>query len=102
MTAATTDTYDQIGNADKALACFEKAVKKMPYSAESLKNLAKLFLAKNEHERSVPLFQQLLAMVPYDYEAKFLLEESLKERTAFTETNSPKLTKEWVENVEPA
>jgi tetratricopeptide (TPR) repeat protein len=73
----------------------------MPYSAEALKNLAKLYFSNNEYVRSAALFRQLLVMVPYDYEAKFLLEESMKEKTALAGIPTPELTKELVENINP-
>ncbi len=91
--------YYHLGEIEKALYCFENAFKLKPHIVETTKNLAKIYYNQEEFKKATNLLKKILSLVPYDYEAKFLLERASREKSVQRKENKPKLTKDIVNKV---
>lgn len=92
--------YYHLGEIEKALYCFENAFKLKPHIVETTKNLAKIYYNQEEFKKATNLLKKILSLVPYNYEAKFLLERASREKSVQREENKPKLTKDIVNKVD--
>jgi len=92
--------YCQLGEIEKAIYCFKNAIELKPYLVEALKNLAKIYYSHSEFEQATVLLKKILKIVSYDYEAKFLLEDTLKEKYVRIEEPVPELTKAFVDRID--
>jgi tetratricopeptide (TPR) repeat protein len=92
--------FSHIGEMEKAVSCFQRAVELKPFRVEAIRNLAKIYFNKEDFGQAVPLFKKILKLIPYDYQAKFLLERALEEKSFFSEEDEPRLTKDFVDEVD--
>jgi tetratricopeptide (TPR) repeat protein len=92
--------YYHLGQTERAVYCFDKAFKLKPYEVESAKNQAKIYFNQGEFEKATSLLKKVLKIIPFDYEARFLLDRSSKEKPFQKKENKPKLTKSTVEEVD--
>lgn len=74
--------YNQIGDPEAAAQCYEQALDLKPYCVETQKNLAKLYYYLSRFEDTQTLLRKTLRIAPLDFEARFLLEDAIKERRA--------------------
>jgi len=93
--------YYQQGETEKAINAFNRSVEQKPYLIETMKNLARICYNDAAFENTAILCHRLLKITPYDYEARFLYENSIKaqsrEITAYTK--KVELSKEIVNDV---
>lgn len=92
--------YYHLGEIERAVYCFDKAFKLRPYEVEAAKNLGKIYFNQNEFKKTTSLLKKVLNIVPFDYEAKFLLERSAREKSVQKKENKPKITKNIVDKVD--
>ncbi len=89
-----------LGEIENAVSCFKTALELKPYLLSAIKNLAKIYYNQDEFEKATPLLKKILIPAPYDYEVKFLLEDTLRGKSAQKEENRAKLSKETMDKVE--
>lgn len=92
--------FSQIGEIEKAVSCFQRAVELKPFHVEAIRNLAKIYFNQEDFGQAIHLFKRILKLISYDYQAKFLLERALEEKSFFSEENEPRLTKYFVDEVD--
>ena len=92
--------YYHLGEIERAVYCFDNAFKLRPYEVEAAKNLGKIYFNQNEFKKATSLLKKVLSIVPFDYEAKFLLERSAREKSIQKKENKPKITKNMVDMVD--
>ncbi len=72
--------YYHLGEIERAVYCFDNAFKLRPYEVEAAKNLGNIYFNQNEFKKATSLLKKVLNIVPFDYEAKFLLERFNSQR----------------------
>jgi len=92
--------YYHLGEIERAVYCFDNAFKLRPYEVEAAKNLGKIYFNQNEFKKATSLLKKVLNIVPFDYEAKFLLERSAREKSVQKKENKPRITKNIVDMVD--
>jgi tetratricopeptide (TPR) repeat protein len=92
--------YYHLGEIERAIYCFDNAFKLRPYEVEAAKNLGKIYFNQNEFKKATSLLKKVLNIVPFDYEAKFLIERSAREKPIQKKENKPKITKNMVDKVD--
>jgi len=92
--------YYHLGEIERAVYCFDNAFKLRPYEVEAAKNLGKIYFNQNEFKKATSLLKKVLNIVPFDYEAKFLIERSATEKSIQKKENKPKITKNMVDMVD--
>ena len=92
--------YYHLGEIERAVYCFDNAFKLRPYKVEAAKNLGKIYFNQNEFKKATSLLKKVLNIVPFDYEAKFLIERSAREKSIQKKENKPKITKNMVDMVD--
>lgn len=92
--------YYHLGEIERAVYCFDNAFKLRPYEVEAAKNLGKIYFNQNEFKKATSLLKKVLNIVPFDYEAKFLIERSAREKPIQKKENKPKITKNMVDKVD--
>ena len=92
--------YYHLGEIERAVYCFDNAFKLRPYEVEAAKNLGKIYFNQNEFKKATSLLKKVLNIVPFDYEAKFLIERSATEKSVQKKENKPKITKNMVDMVD--
>lgn len=92
--------YYHLGEIGRAIYCFDNAFKLRPYEVEAAKNLGKIYFNQNEFKKATSLLKKVLNIVPFDYEAKFLIERSAREKPIQKKENKPKITKNMVDKVD--
>lgn len=92
--------YYHLGKIERAVYCFDKAFKLRPYEVEAAKNLGRIYFNQNEFKKATSLLKKVLNIVPFDYEAKFLIERSATEKSVQKKENKPKITKNMVDMVD--
>lgn len=92
--------YYHLGEIERAVYCFDNAFKLRPYEVEAAKNLGKIYFNQNEFKKATSLLKKVLNIVPFDYEAKFLIERSAREKSIQKKENKPKITKNMVDMVD--
>lgn len=92
--------YYHLGKIERAVYCFDNAFKLRPYEVEAAKNLGKIYFNQNEFKKATSLLKKVLNIVPFDYEAKFLIERSATEKSVQKKENKPKITKNMVDMID--
>lgn len=92
--------YYHLGEKERAVYCFDNAFKLRPYEVEAAKNLGKIYFNQNEFKKATSLLKKVLNIVPFDYEAKFLIERSATEQSIQKKENKPRITKNIVDKVD--
>lgn len=92
--------YYHLGEIERAVYCFDNAFKLRPYKVEAAKNLGKIYFNQNEFKKATSLLKKVLNIVPFDYEAKFLIERSATEKSVQKKENKPRITKNIVDKVD--
>lgn len=92
--------YYHLGEIERAVYCFDNAFKLRPYKVEAAKNLGKIYFNQNEFKKATSLLKKVLNIVPFDYEAKFLIERSATEKSVQKKENKPRITKNIVDMVD--
>jgi len=92
--------YYHLGEIERAVYCFDNAFKLRPYEVEAAKNLGKIYFNQDEFKKATSLLKKVLNIVPFDYEAKFLIERSATEKPIQKKENKPKITKNMVDKVD--
>ncbi|MBA7662826.1 Beta-barrel assembly-enhancing protease [subsurface metagenome] len=92
--------YYHLGEIERAVYCFDNAFKLRPYEVEAAKNLGKIYFNQNEFKKATSLLKKVLNIVPFDYEAKFLIERSATEKSIQKKENKPRITKNMVDKVD--
>lgn len=92
--------YYHLGEKERAVYCFDNAFKLRPYEVEAAKNLGKIYFNYNEFKKATSLLKKVLNIVPFDYEAKFLIERSAAEKSVQKKENKPRITKNIVDKVD--
>lgn len=92
--------YYHLGEIERAVYCFDNAFKLRPYEVEAAKNLGKIYFNQNEFKKATSLLKKVLNIVPFDYEAKFLIERSATEKSVQKKENKPRITKNIVDKVD--
>ena len=93
-------TYYHLGNTERAVYCFDNAFKLRPYEVEAAKNLGKIYFNQNKFKKATSFLKKVLNIVPFDYEAMFLLDRSSDEKPVQKKENKPKITKNIVDKVD--
>jgi tetratricopeptide (TPR) repeat protein len=92
--------HNQLAEPDDAIASYIDALRRKPYVVETRKNLARIYLSKNEFDRATALLQEAVRMDPIDFDAKYLLEQAVKKRHWAKAGTPPELTKDTVDEIE--
>jgi len=92
--------YYHLGEIERAVYCFDNAFKLRPYEVEATKNLGKIYFNQNEFKKATSLLKKVLNIVPFDYEAMFLLDRSSSEKSIQKKENKPRITKNMVDMVD--
>ncbi len=92
--------YYHLGEIERAVYCFDNAFKLRPHEVEAAKNLAKIYFNQDEFEKATSLLKKVLNIIPFDYEAKFLIERSATEKSVQKKENKPRITKNMVDMVD--
>jgi tetratricopeptide (TPR) repeat protein len=93
--------YDRYGRAKYAISSLKKAIELKPYLVEAQKNLAIVLYNQGQIGEAKPLLERVLKFVPYDFEAKFLLERVEKKQLIKDEARKPQLTRAFIEEMKP-
>lgn len=93
--------YDGYGKAKYALSSLKKAIELKPYFVEAIKNLGIVTYNQGQLNEAKPLLERVLKLVPYDFEAKFLLERVEKKQFVKDETQKPRLSRAFIEEMQP-
>lgn len=93
--------YDGYGKAKYALSSLKKAIEIKPYLVEAIKNLGIVTYNQGQLDEAKPLLERVLKLVPYDFEAKFLLERVEKKQFIKDETRKPQLSRAFIEEMKP-
>lgn len=88
-----------LGETENAMLSFEKALELIPYLVDAAKNLGKIYYNQDEFGKAIPHLKKTLSLAPYDFESKFLLEDSLKGKSRQKEETKPKMSKDFVDKV---
>jgi tetratricopeptide (TPR) repeat protein len=91
--------HNQLAESDDAINSYMDALRRKPYIIETRKNLARIYLSKNEFDKSTALLQEATRMDPIDFDAKYLLEQALKKRHWTKIGQPPELTKQFVDEI---
>jgi tetratricopeptide (TPR) repeat protein len=74
--------HDRMGQAEKAMCCFEKAANRKPFEPAILKSLGMSYLDQEAFGPAAVVFNKLVMLAPQDFQARLLLEQAeLKRRT---------------------
>ncbi len=92
--------HNQLTETDDAINSYVDALRRKPYIIEIRKNLARIYLSKNQFEKATALLQEVVRMDPIDFDAKYLLEQALKKRHWTKVGTPPELTKKFVDKIE--
>ena len=93
-------SYYHLGETDRAVYCFDNAFKLRPHEVETAKNLGKIYFNQNKFKKATSFLKKVLNIVPFDYEAMFLLDRSSNEKPVQKEENKPRITKNIVDKVD--
>jgi len=86
---------------NEAALSFENAAQRKPYLTEAKKNLAKIYYMQHDFKKSASLLKTILKISsPFDFEADYLLEQSLEEKVPLREESRPRLSKELADSVQ--
>lgn len=91
--------HNQLGEPEDAIESYMDALRRKPYIVETRKNLARIYLSKNEFDKATGLLQEAIQMDPIDFDAKYLLEQALKKRHWTKAGQPPELTKDFVDEI---
>jgi len=92
--------YYHLGEIDRAVYCFDNAFKLRPYEVEAAKNLGRIYFNQNKFKKATSFLKKVLNRVPFDYEARFLLDRSSNEKPVQRKENIPRITKDMVDKVD--
>lgn len=92
--------YYHLGEIERAIYCFDNAFKLRPYEVETAKNLGKIYFNQNKFKKATSFLKKVLNIVPFDYEARFLLDRSSNEKSMQKEEDKPRITKNIVDKVD--
>ena len=90
--------YYHLGEIERAVYYFDNAFKLRPH--EVAKNLGKIYFNQNEFEKATSMLKKVLKIIPFDYEAKFLLDRSSREKSAQKKEDKPRITKNIVDIID--
>jgi len=91
--------YYHMGDIEKSVVNFKKAIELKPFQSETLKNLAKIYYNQDEFELGIPLLNRVHALIPYDFEANSLLKQMLDANPLLIQSINPTLTKNSIEEI---
>jgi tetratricopeptide (TPR) repeat protein len=86
-------SYYQMGQLEKAEACFSNAFELKPYVVETLKNLGKVLLVLGNFEKAEKRLEQARKVSAFDYNLRFLLERAKNKQPVTHPPQRLKLTK---------
>jgi tetratricopeptide (TPR) repeat protein len=92
--------HNQLSETDDAIDSYMEALRRKPYIVETRKNLARIYLSKNEFDKATALLQEATRIDPIDFDAKYLLEQAIKKRHWIKVGQPPELTKQFVDEIE--
>jgi tetratricopeptide (TPR) repeat protein len=92
--------YYHLGKGERAVYCFDNAFKLRPYEVEAAKNLGKIYFNQNKFKKATSSLKKVLNIIPFDYEAKFLIERSARKKSIQKKENKPGITKNIVDEVD--
>lgn len=92
--------YYHLSDTERAVYCFDNAFKLRPYEVEAAKNLGKIYFNQNKFKKATSFLKKVLKIVPFDYEAMFLLDRSSNEKPVQKKENKPKITKNIVDKAD--
>jgi tetratricopeptide (TPR) repeat protein len=93
--------YDGYGRAKYAISSLKKAIELKPYLVEAIKNLGIVTYNEGQLDEARPLLERVLKFVPYDFDAKFLLERVEKKQLIKDETQKPRLSRAFIAEMKP-
>jgi tetratricopeptide (TPR) repeat protein len=85
--------YDKFEKPKYAISSLKKSIELKSYLVEAVKNLGIVHYNLGQFKEASPLLEQVLKLVPYDFETKFLLERMGKEQAIHEDEQKPKLSK---------
>ncbi len=91
--------HNQLSETDDAINSYIDALRRKPYIVETRKNLARIYLSKNQFDKATAVLQEAIRMDPIDFDAKHLLEQALKKRHWTKGSTPPELTKYFVDDI---
>ncbi len=92
--------YYHLGEIERAIYCFDKAFKLRPYEVEGAKNLGKIYFNQKKFKKATSFLKKVLNIIPFDYEAMFLLDRSSAEKSVQKKEDKPRITKNIVDEVD--
>ncbi|MGB6867467.1 MAG: tetratricopeptide repeat protein, partial [Candidatus Aminicenantaceae bacterium] len=92
--------HNQLAETEDAINSYIDALRRKPYIVETRKNLARIYLSKNQFDEATALLQEAVRMDPIDFDAKYLLEQALKKRHWTRVGTPPELSKQFVDEIE--
>jgi len=92
--------HNHLSEPEDAIDSYMDALRRKPYIVETRKNLARIYLSRNEFDDATSLLQEAVRMDPLDFDAKYLLEQALKKRHWTRPGTPPELTKKFVDEIE--
>jgi tetratricopeptide (TPR) repeat protein len=93
--------YDRYGRAKYAISSFKKAIELKPYFVEAIKNLGVVAYNQGQLNEARPLLERVLKLLPYEFDAKFLLERIDKKNLIQDELRKPPLSKDFIAEMNP-
>ena len=93
-------SYYHLGEIENAVRCFKRSIELRPYLSESLRNLAKIYIAQGEFLNAIPLLRKALKMGAFDQETYSLLRQTTGAEPRKIKKTSTKLSKDFIDDLE--